>query len=161
MIDPLERCSRIAKDAGIWLHVDAAWGGAAILSSRTAQHLKGISDADSITLDAHKWFAVPMGSGMFICRDNELLGETFRVTASYMPDVTVGGVDPYTHSIQWSRRFIGLRLFLSLAVLGWDGYRAHVDHAVDIADTLKRSLEGNGWQIVNDSPFSCDLLCQQ
>lgn len=157
MIDPLEDCSSIAKENELWFHVDAAWGGAAILSPRTAQHLNGTSEADSITLDAHKWFAVPMGSGMFLCRGNDLLGETFRVAASYMPSITEGGVDPYTHSIQWSRRFIGLRLFLSLAVLGWGGYRAHVDHAVDMADTLKHSLGENGWQVVNDSPLA--VIC--
>ena len=55
---------------------------------RSAEHLRGIECADSLTIDAHKWFAVPMGAGMFLCRDQDLLGETFRVAASYMPEST-------------------------------------------------------------------------
>ncbi len=157
MIDPLEACRRVANHANLWFHVDAAWGGAAILSPRSAPALRGSETADSITLDAHKWFAVPMGAGMFLCRDSELLGQTFRVSASYMPDATEATTDPYTHSLQWSRRFIGLKLFLSLAVIGWSGYRAHVERALELADSLRDRLHANSWRVVNDSPLA--VLC--
>ena len=157
MIDPLESCGRIARTEGCWFHIDAAWGGAAILSSRTAGHLNGISQADSIAFDAHKWLAVPMGAGMFLCRDNALLGKTFRVSASYMPATTDATIDPYTHSVQWSRRFIGLKLFMSFACLGWNGYQAHIEHALDMAEQLGDLLHANGWRIVNDSPLA--VIC--
>ena len=85
MIDPLDECFAISRAHGAWFHVDAAWGGAGLVSPHCAEHLSGIEKADSITLDAHKWFAVPMGAGMFLCRDRDLLGKTFRVAASYMP----------------------------------------------------------------------------
>ncbi|MGI9352375.1 MAG: pyridoxal phosphate-dependent decarboxylase family protein [Rhizobiaceae bacterium] len=157
MIDPLSECHAICRDNDIWFHVDAAWGGAGLLNEEAARHLKGIKEADSITLDAHKWFAVPMGAGIFLCRDEGLLGETFRVAASYMPESTEDGIDPYTHSLQWSRRFIGLKLFMSLACMGWDGYRRHVGHALRMADRLKSELGKNGWRIENDSPLA--VIC--
>ena len=69
----------------LWFHVDAAWGGAAILSPRLRGHLAGIDAADSITCDAHKWFSVPMGAGMFFCRHPDVVGEAFRAQTAYMP----------------------------------------------------------------------------
>ena len=154
MIDPLEDCFAISRAHGAWFHVDAAWGGAGLVSPACAESLRGIEKADSITLDAHKWFAVPMGAGMFLCRDNALLGETFRVAANYMPQSTADGVDPYTHSLQWSRRFMGLKLFLSLACMGWPGYREHVEQSLRLAEALKARLAENGWRVVNDSPLA-------
>ena len=154
MIDPLDDCFAVSRAHGAWFHVDAAWGGAGLVSPDCADHLRGIEKADSITLDAHKWFAVPMGAGMVLCRNRDLLGQTFRVAASYMPESTAAGVDPYTHSMQWSRRFMGLKLFLSLACMGWSGYREHVEQALRLAEALKTRLAGNGWKVVNDSPLA-------
>ena len=95
-----------------------------------------------------------MGAGIFLCRDNQLLGETFRVSASYMPSKIEAAVDPYTHSVQWSRRFIGLKMFLSLACMGWEGYRAHVEHALEMAGKLRALLVEHDWRVVNDSPLA-------
>ena len=157
MIDPIAACAEIAQSQGLWLHVDAAWGGAAVLSANPPEQFKGIERADSITLDAHKWLAAPMGAGMFLCRDEALLAETFRVAASYMPPAVDAVCDPYTHSAQWSRRFIGLKLFMTLAVLGWAGCQAHIDNARDLADQLAARLTAKGWRIVNDSQLA--VLC--
>ena len=154
MIDPLEDCLAIARANGVWFHVDAAWGGAGLLSPRCAGQLRGIERADSITVDAHKWFAVPMGAGILLCRDQDLLGKTFRVAASYMPESTEATADPYTHSVQWSRRFTGLKLFLSLACMGWSGYRDHVEQSLRLAGSLKSRLSENAWRVVNDSPLA-------
>jgi len=156
MIDPLEDCNHIAHREGLLLHVDAAWGGAGLMSPRVKDRLAGIQAADSVTIDAHKWFAVPMGAGMFLCRENALLGDTFRVSTGYRPTIEAA-VDPHTHSVQWSRRFIGLKLFLSLACLGWEGYRAHIEHALDMSNELRTLLAGNGWRVVNDSPLA--VIC--
>src|SRR5256886_6024104 len=123
VIDPLPELAGFCRAENLWLHVDAAWGGAAILSPALKGHLAGIEAADSITCDAHKWFSVPMGAGMFFCRHREAVAEAFRADTSYMPGKTAGPThDPYTTSVQWSRRFIGLKLFLSLAEHGGSGY---------------------------------------
>ena len=65
VIDPLVEIGRFCRGGGLWFHVDAAWGGAAVISPRLRHHLAGIEAADSITCDAHKWFSVPMGAGCF------------------------------------------------------------------------------------------------
>jgi aromatic-L-amino-acid/L-tryptophan decarboxylase len=128
MIDPLEACAEIARCGGMWYHVDAAWGGALVASLRLRGLLAGIEQADSITIDAHKWFAVTMGCGMFLTRHPMVLSTAFNVSASYMPS-HAPAIDPYVTSSQWSRRFLGLRLFLSLGVAGWAGYARHVERA--------------------------------
>jgi len=153
MIDPLVECAEIAEKYSMWFHVDAAWGAAIRLLPECAAVLNGVERADSVTIDAHKWLAVPMGAGMLLCKDNDILGETFRVTASYMPE-GVASLDPYTHSMQWSRRFIGLKLFLSLATMGWEGYRSLLRNSLNLADHLKTLLSNNGWSVVNDSPLA-------
>ena len=122
MVDPLARCADVARAHGLWYHVDAAWGGAALCSPRLRGALAGIELADSLTIDAHKWFATTMGCGMFITRYPAVLRETFRVATDFMPS-TVSALDPYLNSAQWSRRFMGLKLFLSLAAAGWGGIR--------------------------------------
>ena len=73
MIDPLPACAEIARSAGLWFHVDAAWGGALIASDRLRGALDGIEQATSVTIDAHKWFATTMGCGMFITSDAPVL----------------------------------------------------------------------------------------
>ncbi len=156
MIDPLARCAGIARRHGAWYHVDAAWGGAALCSERLKPLLAGLELADSLTIDAHKWFATTMGCGMFITRHPGVLGEAFRVTTAFMPSA-VGALDPYLNTVQWSRRFMGLKLFLSLAAAGWRGYAAHVERAVAVIERVKAQLLARGWLAANDSQLA--VLC--
>jgi len=120
--------------------------------------------ADSITCDAHKWFSVPMGAGMFFCRYPDLVAETFRAQTSYMPGKTAGPVvDPYATSVQWSRRFIGLKLFLALAERGESGYVDMIEHQARMGEVLRARLARSGWRIVNNTPlplvcFTCNGL---
>jgi glutamate/tyrosine decarboxylase-like PLP-dependent enzyme len=153
MIDPLHACADIAKQQGLWFHVDAAWGGALLASDRLRGVLDGIGRADSITIDAHKWFATTMGCAIFITRRADLLSEAFHASASFMPSIALG-VDPYLNTVQWSRRFVGLRLFLSLAAAGWEGLGAHVERGVAVIERVKEGLLASGWRIANDSPVA-------
>ena len=157
-IDPLPELARFCRAENLWLHVDAAWGGAAILSPALKGCLAGIEAADSITCDAHKWFSVPMGAGMFFCRHREAVAEAFRAETSYMPGTTAGPVaDPYTTSVQWSRRFIGLKLFLALAHHGEAGYIDMIERQAYLGDVLRDSLQRAGWRLVNATPLP--LVC--
>lgn len=153
IIDPLETMAAVCRDHDVWFHVDAAWGGAAMLSPKLRDHLRGIEEADSITCDAHKWLNVTMGAGMFFCRDTDILREAFRVSTDYMPGLTEGTVDPYVTSAQWSRRFIGLKLFMALARLGERGYAEMIEGQADVGDYLARRLEDEGWIHVSSSPL--------
>jgi len=156
MSDPLEDCAEIARNYGLWYHVDAAWGGAMIASDRLRGALTGIERADSILIDAHKWFATTMGCGMFITADASVLADVFQVSTSFMPS-NLQDLDPYVTSMQWSRRFMGLRLFLALAAAGWEGYAVHVERAVELAGLIGARLRKRGWAIQNQSPFG--VLC--
>jgi aromatic-L-amino-acid decarboxylase len=153
MIDPLHACADIAKQQGLWFHVDAAWGGALIASDRLSGVLDGIGRADSVTIDAHKWFATTMGCAIFITCRADLLSQAFQASASFMPSIALG-LDPYLNSVQWSRRFVGLRLFLSLAVAGWEGLGAHVERGVAVIERIEERLVASGWRILNDSPVA-------
>ena len=153
MIDPLPDCAALAQRHRLWYHIDAAWGGAMIASEKLRGVLAGLERADSATIDAHKWFATTMGCGMFLIRDATTLPAVFQVAASYMPSHQAS-VDPYMNSVQWSRRFLGLRLFLSLASAGWAGHAAHIERAVEQAARIRQGLEARGWSVVNDSPLA-------
>jgi glutamate/tyrosine decarboxylase-like PLP-dependent enzyme len=156
MIDPIKRCADLARERGLWLHVDAAWGGAVLASDRLRAALTGIERASSVTIDAHKWFATTMGCGMFITRDPEILSQTFQVSTGFMPSNSAS-VDPYVNTAQWSRRFLGVRLFLSLGAAGWSGYARHVERSVDLVARLRELLSADGWRIANDSQLA--VLC--
>ena len=152
-IDPIDALADVAEGDGLWLHVDAAWGGAAALVPEMRHLLNGSGRADSITFDPHKWLSVPRGAGLYLTRHADVLGKAFGVRPAYMPlkqTEGTGVVDPFSRSMQWSRRFIGLRVFLSLLVAGWDGYAAAIRHQVEMARHLARELERAGWEVVND-----------
>jgi len=153
MIDPLHACADIAQQERLWYHIDAAWGGAALASDRLRKVLAGIERADSITIDAHKWMATTMGCAIFITGHGPLLSEAFHASTSFMPS-SVSGLDPYLNSVQWSRRFLGLRLFLALAAAGWEGLGAHVERSVEVVDRVKERLIGLGWTVANDSALA-------
>ena len=158
VIDPLPEMGQFCREQGLWFHADAAWGGSAILSPKLRRYLAGINFADSITCDAHKWLSVSMGCGMFFCRHPDTVAEAFRADVSYMPGKKVGPVfDPYTTSAQWSRRFIGLKLFLALAQHGEAGYVEMIEHQTRMGDVLREALRSSGWRIVNSTPLP--LVC--
>ena len=152
--------ARFCKEEGLWFHADAAWGGAAVVSPSLRRHLAGIECADSITCDAHKWLSVPMGCGMFFCRHRESVAQAFRSDVTYMPGKTAASgdtagmtFDPLTNSAQWSRRFIGLKLFMALAEHGEAGYAEMLEHQARMGSVLRESLAASGWRIVNSTPL--------
>jgi glutamate/tyrosine decarboxylase-like PLP-dependent enzyme len=154
MIDPLLACAEIARISSLWYHVDAAWGGALIASERLRSALAAIELADSVTISAHKWFATTMSCGMFITRHPHALSSAFYVSPSYMPSHLLD-LDPYVTCVQWPRRFLGLRLFLSLASAGWAGYGRHVERSIELVELLKQRLREQGWIITNNSYSRC------
>lgn len=158
LIDPLPELSEIAKELGAWFHVDAAWGASALLSSKLRYVLAGIETADSVTWDAHKWLSVPMGAGMFFCRHREAVRSAFTLATSYMPDASGDdAIDPYTSTPQWSRRAIGLKVFMSLAEIGFAGYEGLIDHQAHLGNRLRELLATHEWQVTNETalPVVC------
>ncbi len=158
-IDPLEDIADVVARKKLWLHVDAAWGGAAALVPKLRPLLAGIERADSITFDPHKWLSVPMGAGLYLSRHPGLLERTFSVDTAYVPREPAGldVADGYLASMQWSRRFIGLKLFLTLAVAGWQGYAEALGHMAAMGDLLRTELDAAGWQVICPTPLP--LVC--
>ena len=158
LVDPLNELAGVAGDCGAWFHVDAAWGGAAVLVPRLRPSLAGIERADSITWDAHKWLSVPMGAGMFFCRHREAPRRAFNVSASYMPpDSAADTIDPYVSTLQWTRRAIGLKLFMAIAERGGARFSDQIDRQARLGDTLREKLQAAGWSVVNNTtlPVVC------
>ncbi len=147
----------------MWFHADAAWGGAAVVSPSLQAFISaGIECADSITCDAHKWLSVPMGCGMFFCRHRESVAQAFRSDVTYMPAKTAASgddagttFDPLTNSAQWSRRFIGLKLFMALAEHGEAGYAAMLEHQARMGRSAARVL----WRL-RDGASSIPRRCR-
>jgi glutamate/tyrosine decarboxylase-like PLP-dependent enzyme len=156
IIDSLPELAAIADKNEMWFHVDAAWGGAVALVPELKPLLTGTEKADSITFDPHKLLSLPMGAGLFLTRHPKILSEAFRITTDYMPKdaAALDIVDPYTHSMQWSRRFIGLKLFLTLLVAGWEGYAQVIRHQVAMGRLLTTLLASAGWKVVNPSELA-------
>lgn len=156
-IDDLAGIAQVGRNRGARVHVDAAWAGAALLSPSAAALLSGIDEADTVTVDPHKWLSVPMGTGLFLSREWAPLEKAFSVSTGYMPSASLDRRDPYIHSLQWSRRFIGARLHVALATLGLEGYRAILDRQCAVAEALRGRLRSAGWRIENDTalPVVC------
>ena len=158
VVDPLAALAGVADEFELWFHVDAAWGGAAALVPRLRPLLAGIERADSVTWDAHKWLSVPMGAGMFFCRSADAVRRAFGAAASYIPPgAGVETADPYVTTMQWSRRAIGLKVFMSLAEQGAAAFSEMIDGQARIGDGLRTLLRDAGWIIVNNTmlPLVC------
>jgi len=156
-VDPLPALADLCARERLWLHADAAWGGSCVMSPRLRPILAGIERADSVTWDAHKWLSVPMGAGMFFAARRRPVAEAFRTRTGYMPESPEGTVDPYVASLQWSRRFIGLKVFLLLAEEGEEALARRIEHQAAMGDLLRTRLAERGWRIENDTPLP--LVC--
>jgi glutamate/tyrosine decarboxylase-like PLP-dependent enzyme len=157
VFDPLPRIAELCREEGLWLHVDAAWGGMALLVPELRQHAAGVERADSVTWDAHKVLPVPMGAGMFFARSREWSRRAFSVATRYVPEGSEDTVDLYQGSMQRSRRFIGLKVFLTVAELGWSGVADMLRHQVEMGRLLRTELVRAGFSLVADSPLP--LVC--
>ena len=158
-IDPITELVTVKHKYDCWLHIDGAWGAAIAVSDQYSYLLEGIGSSDSVTMDFHKWFSTPMGGSVFVTDNKEILFKTYHIQTAYMPPDgdQIEQVDPYLHSIQWSRRFIGLKAYISLATYGWSGYAKVFDKDMALGMHLKKSLEARGWIIKNqtDLPVVC------
>jgi glutamate/tyrosine decarboxylase-like PLP-dependent enzyme len=96
-----------------------------------------------------------MGAGLFLTRRPDALTAAFHLETAYVPrgEESLERPDYYVRGLQWSRRAIGLKLFMTLAVAGWDGYAAALRHQVAMGNRLRAELRGSGWTVVNETPL--------
>jgi glutamate/tyrosine decarboxylase-like PLP-dependent enzyme len=134
-IDDLSALAEICRHHKLWLHVDGAYGAAAIFSDQHRDLVRGIEQADSITLDPHKWLAMPFAAGVVLTKHPDTLRQAFRVSTPYMPKTIRPSplLDNFQLSAQWSRRMNSLKLWLTLRVHGRQAYEQLIDQQLKLA----------------------------
>ncbi len=141
--DPVAQIQAICQRHGIWLHVDAAWGSAVLLSKLHQEKLRGLELADSVTLDFHKGFYQPVSCSAFAVRDAAQF-ELIRHHADYLNPAeheALGVPDLVTRSLLTTRRFDSLKLWLTLRVVGAETLGAMVDHTIALAQNVAREIK--------------------
>jgi glutamate/tyrosine decarboxylase-like PLP-dependent enzyme len=149
-IDDVPALSDLAEREGLWIHVDAAYGGAARLSPALAGRAPGLERADSLTIDPHKWFFQPYDIGALLVKRLEDLRHTFHREPEYyrVGDPRDEPLNWYQFSLEGTRRFRALKLWLSWKHLGTRGFAALIDHTVDLATHFAgRCLEA-GFEVI-------------
>jgi glutamate/tyrosine decarboxylase-like PLP-dependent enzyme len=149
-IDPLGDIADIAGRHGLWLHVDAAYGGFFILCREGATLLHGISEADSIVMDPHKGLFLPYGSGAVLVKDRQKLYDAHYYKASYLQDAVEPKdvFSPSDHSPELTKHFRGLRLWLPLKLFGLAPFRACLEEKLLLARYFyHRIKETDGFEV--------------
>ncbi|MEM0910742.1 MAG: pyridoxal-dependent aspartate 1-decarboxylase PanP [Pseudomonadota bacterium] len=137
-VDPLDELADVAKQLGCWFHVDGAWGGATLFSTKHSAILNGIDRADSVTIDAHKQMYVPMGAGMVVFK-NPHHSNSVRQHAQYI--LRKGSKDLGSTTLEGSRNGMAMLLYSSLHILGRRGYQLLIDRAIDLANSFAVMIE--------------------
>jgi aromatic-L-amino-acid decarboxylase len=134
-VDPLPELAEIARDEGLWLHLDAAYGGFFVLCDEGRETLRAMDAADSIVMDPHKGLFLPYGTGAVLVRDIGLLARAHSYHANYMQDATRDSLalSPADLSPELSRPFRGLRLWLPLKLFGLAAFRAALAEKIWLA----------------------------
>jgi glutamate/tyrosine decarboxylase-like PLP-dependent enzyme len=154
-VDDIVGLADLAELEGLWLHVDAAYGGAARLSPLIAARVPGLERADSVTVDPHKWFYQGYDIGGLLVRRREDLRTTFHREPEYYRtnDPDAEPLNWYHYSIEGTRRFRALKLWMSWKHLGTEGFAALVEHDVRLAAHLARCCgESTDFQAVPPEP---------
>ena len=149
--DPVDEMISLAREHNCWVHVDGAFGLFAAVSPRTEHLVKGVENADSVTVDGHKWLNVPYDSGYAFVRDYGLMARAFRYSADYLPDEnndrpTMGAIGPES-----SRRARSFAVWATLKAYGREGQRRLVEHCLDIAQHLAAAIrDATDFELMND-----------
>jgi glutamate/tyrosine decarboxylase-like PLP-dependent enzyme len=161
-VDNVPELADVAEREGLWLHVDAAYGGAARLSRNLAGRLPGLERADSVTVDPHKWFFQAYDIGGLLVRDGDHLAQTFGgrrpeyyrdAEAAAHDEEDAGQLSFYKLGFEGTRRWRALKLWLSWKHLGTEGLAKLVETTVALADHLaRRCTEADDFEALPDVP---------
>jgi glutamate/tyrosine decarboxylase-like PLP-dependent enzyme len=143
-IDDLPAIAEVCRRHKLWMHVDGAYGAAAIFSNKHRRLIAGIERADSVTMDPHKWLAMPFAAGAVLTCHPDLLKPTFAVSTPYMPRVGVPlPPENFAISTQWTRRMNALKLWLTLRVHGREAYEEHIDRQMRLAHWFAEQIRSS------------------
>lgn len=156
-VDPLEEIAAICKKENLWMHVDGAYGGAAILSEKGKTYLKGIEKADSLTIDPHKWFFQPYEIGCLLVKDHKWLSKTFSEKPEYLRDIegNESEINFYDHGIQLTRRFRALKFYMSVKTFGLNAFREAIHYSITLAEELEDILRlSSKWEVISPATLA-------
>ncbi len=161
-IDDLEGIAAISHRHGMWFHVDGACGALGMMSTKIAAKLKGISSADSIALDFHKWGQVPYDAGFVLVRDSQLHEETFAAPAAYLRRETrgmaAGSPWPCDFGPDLSRSFKALKVWFTLRVFGIDRLARMMEQTCELAEYLAFCIE-ESTELELLAPVNLNIVC--
>lgn len=181
IVDDVASVAAVAREHGVWLHVDGAYGLAAMLSPVARHRFAGVEHADSVIVDPHKWLFAPFDACALIYRDPELGRRAHTQHAEYLDTLTeTGDWSPSDYAVHLTRRPRGLPLWFSLATYGTDVYRAAITDSIELAERIADEIERRpeltlvrrpqlgvvvfervGWERSDYARWSSDLLERQ
>ncbi len=150
--DPVSEIADVAKAEDLWLHVDACYGGAARLLPELTPRFAGLERADSIAIDPHKWFFLPLTCSLVLTRGSTASLNPFDIENSYIPRGT--DVYPYQRGILTSRRGMALALWMTLRAHGFDLIRDVVAENIRLTRRLEARLASAGFEVLPDGELS-------
>ncbi|GLJ80567.1 pyridoxal phosphate-dependent decarboxylase family protein [Microbacterium imperiale] len=181
IVDDVASVAAVTREHGVWLHVDGAYGLAAMLSPVARHRFAGVEHADSVIVDPHKWLFAPFDACALIYRDPELGRRAHTQHAEYLDTLTeTGDWSPSDYAVHLTRRPRGLPLWFSLATYGTDVYRAAITDSIELAERIADEIERRpeltlvrrpqlgvvvfervGWERSDYARWSSDLLERQ
>lgn len=156
-IDPLEEMAEICKTHGMWFHIDGAFGASVLLSPKYRHLLQGTALSDSISWDAHKWLFQTYGCAMVLVKDIRHLYHSFHVSPEYLQDVEgdLDHINPWDIGMELTRPARGLKLWLTLQVLGTDLIGSAIEQGFQSVLWAQEALEKlDHWEIVSKAQLS-------
>ena len=159
-VDPLGAMADYCEAEGIWLHVDAAYGGFAVVTEEGKKLLRGIERADSIGLDAHKWFFQPYEAGSLLVKDASTLEKPFAVRHDILQDTIWGADHPNLsdRGLQLSRSFRALKIWMSVQTFGMAEFRRAVSQGMELAGRAGEYVRGSP-VLELLTPVSLGIVC--
>ncbi len=162
IIDDLAGIAEVCQKEGFWFHVDAAYGGGALVADSVRHLFQGIEQADSVTIDPHKWLFSPYDCGAILYKDPSLAKEAHEQEGSYLEiikDPGAHGFNPADYQIQLTRRLRGLPLWFSLATHGTDKYRWAVERGITLANIAGELIQKRDYlELVRPASLSIVLF---
>ena len=161
IIDDLAGIATICETENLWFHIDAAYGGGALVADSVRHLFNGIEKADSVTIDPHKWMFSPYDCGAVIYKKPELAKKAHSQEGSYLDifkDEGAHGFNPSEYQIQLTRRVRGLPLWFSLAMHGTNRYKQAVERGLELAQIAGKLIDENPHvELVREPSLSCVL----
>jgi glutamate/tyrosine decarboxylase-like PLP-dependent enzyme len=158
-IDPLTEIAAVARAHGLWFHIDGAYGALAALA--VPEKFRGLAEADSLSLDPHKWLFQPLDCGCLLYRDSEIARKTFSFTGAYAKQLSsdpIEGFAFFEESMELSRRFRALKLWLSLRYHGLRAFRDAIRNNLDQAQHLAAAIKQNA-ELEVVAPVELSAVC--